>query len=365
MNCDRQYQFDPDLVQDLGWRGLRRLPILMWLMVSAIYVIVSLIWNHHEQLSVRTFVEDNWGLLVDILSGVVVIAAANQLRINRHLHRWFWTTRIQQILTILVGISVIFRPAFKSDNVRFALAILALLLLVINVGLAVLARHGPQVLEQIRQYHAAEYDSPWRGSLWAWVSDLGIWMEIILLSIVCTALIESPFRGDALTNRESVPEYCWLIAAILCLVYQALGVSVLGGTLGQRAFNVRVVMQRTFKPLNFWYALLRSLVVTLPVMAVIVLVAFESMPEADGPRDTNYYIAYTAAIVLVLGLVWVAVSFGFIRPEHPHGQGLVDLFMKTISVPHEHVRCSCDEDCCMDPDENRALPYGDEDLSGA
>ena len=87
-----------------------------------------------------------------------------------------------------------------------------------------------------------------------------------------------------------------------------------------------------------------------PAIAFLLLVGFGSNATINDTRPIQYGVAYAAALVLSVGLLEGLLSSGFIRPEHPHGQGLVDLVMKTIAVPLEHVQYSHVEQGTTIPD---------------
>ena len=192
-----------------------------------------------------------------------------------------------------------------------------------------------------RQY-ASDSDSPWEGSPFAWMMDLGIWFVLTVGSAAYVAVFASPFLSDSPEASSSFVRYAAIVAALVCYSVQAICTS-FGGTVGERALGVRMVMQDTFEPLSLWYSALRTLLVTSPFLAFFVLVSLDSAFTIDDEMTLYDITAHAAIVLLLLGLIVWAISVSLIRSEHPHGQSLTDLTMRTIRVPNESVGnpCTC------------------------
>ena len=105
--------------------------------------------------------------------------------------------------------------------------------------------------------------------------------------------------------------------------------------MGQRVCKVKVIRQSSGESLSLPYASFRTLVATAPALAIFALFYLESIESISHENDIHYYSAYTAIVVVLLGLIVGGFSITLIRSEHPRGQGIVDLLVRTISIPDD------------------------------
>ena len=327
----------------LGWSGFRSRPApILWVILFGSFVLISVLWSHRDVL-INAPVDQK---TMFALYGVIGVLLRPALRVFRSDRRMREVGLRQGVLIFLVGsltASLFIFLSLPPGSPREVLVVMAGIFFLASTVWFVFSDGIRTLGTRIRQQFSIDSESRWRGSSLAWIPDLGMWVLLTIGAALLTASVSriaSVFTVHDPNGLVAVSRYAPIVAAVTCYLYQTVG-TYSGGTFGQCLFGVRIVRQDDFEPISLRHAFIRTLVVSAPTLAFLVLVAIGSESPINDKYSLQDYAGIAAASVLILGITVKAISISLIRQEHPHGQGLMDLFIRTICVPRELVGQPC------------------------
>ena len=320
-----QYDLDP---RGVGWKGFKKhpAPIIIAAVMSA-YVLIYIIWIHRDFVDYVTFFDRMDKLVYGILASLS--SALSYKFFKRISFREIGLRNsVFLLLATVFALSALLLPTLQTKMARDIAAMVTISSLLAAIVWALLST---TIVNLVSQLFGPQIDNyPPRASNLPWMMDLAVW---IFLTIT-TLLIVSVFIQSSDDGEQHLPLYPWLIAASVCFVYQWIGTSLFGGTIGQRVCHVRILMQITGARLSLLYSLFRTLIVTAPALSIFTLVYLDSIDSVSHVGGIGYYSVYAAIVVFLIGMIVGGFSMVLIRTEHPRGQGVVDLLLRTISVPY-------------------------------
>ena len=163
----------------------------------------------------------------------------------------------------------------------------------------------------------------------AWFVDVVAWVSHILLAALIWYLA---MRASGAQTVAST--YFWVLVTGTAM-FHATQICLLGFrglTLGHLLAGVRVVDSRTGEPMGWKQAAVRT---SVPVACFYIFLLFElDYPLGmDADVDGVKYLALITASATVIAVLLASfMSYWLLREIHAHGQGLLDLMSRTVTV---------------------------------
>ena len=163
----------------------------------------------------------------------------------------------------------------------------------------------------------------------AWVIDVIAWFSHLLLATVVWSLTMRALGAQWVDST-----YFWVLVTGTAM-FHATQVCLLGFrgfTLGHLLAGVRVANAQTGLPIGWKRSVLRT---TIPLACVYVFILFGfEYPLGMGAdvTGTRYLGLIAASAIVITGSMASFFSCLMLRQVHTHGQGLLDLMCRTVSV---------------------------------